>query len=390
MNRYRALLIVLAAFGLMLVGQQSLAAPLAQSGGPGYSLRFYGQGVSAPDLDRVKIPIDPHVPADVGAGDFTLEFWMKADRADNNGSVTCNSADGWITGNILFDRDIFGAGDHGDYGIALGGGRIGFGVNNDSSGTVLCGATVVTDGAWHHVAVTRNGSTGQLRVYVDGRIDGSGDGPTGDLSYRDGRSTNYPNSDPFLVIGAEKHDVGPAYPSYRGFIDEVRISNNLRYRSKFTRPTGPFVPDAGTVALYHFDEGPAGACTGDVFDSSGAVGSPGAGVCRYGGGAAGPVYSTDTPFGAVSTPKPTRTPTVSLVGKGTPTPTRTPTRAPARTATMRSTASLASAHPTAFTSIGYGDRRGDQHSGDADMYRNPLRADIGTLAGKRKVRTGIL
>jgi hypothetical protein len=46
------------------------------------SLRFFGNGVSAPDLDRVKIELDevatttPGPPADVGATDFTIEFRM--------------------------------------------------------------------------------------------------------------------------------------------------------------------------------------------------------------------------------------------------------------------------------------------------------------------------
>jgi hypothetical protein len=267
------------------------------SGGGGFALRFYGHGVAAPDLDRVKIGIDPQVPADVG-GDFTLEFWMKADLGANAGTATCNQNDGWITGNILFDRDIFGGGDYGDYGLSLSNGRIAFGIHNGSTGTTRCGATNVADGVWHHIAVTRQQSTGQLRIYVDGQLDNAQTGgPTGEVSYRDGRATSYPNSDPYLVIGAEKHDAGAAYPSYSGWLDEVRLSNTLRYTSNFTRPSAPFTSDASTLALYHFDEGPVGACTGTVLDSSGAAGGPSNGVCRYGGTApAGPVYVADTPF----------------------------------------------------------------------------------------------
>jgi hypothetical protein len=37
-------------------------------------------------------------------------------------------------------------------------------------------------------------------------------------------------------------------------MDEFRISNNVRYPSNFTVPTGPFVCDANTLALWHFDE----------------------------------------------------------------------------------------------------------------------------------------
>lgn len=280
-----------------------------------YSLRFYGHGVN--DIDRVKIKIDnPAVPADVG-GNFTLEFWMKANSADNTStSASCGSFN-WIYGNIIFDRDIFGGGDSGDYGISMHQGKIRFGVGQGGTDQTICGATNVANGQWHHIAVTRNSSNGQMRIYVDGQQDAQGTGPTGDISYRNGRSTSYPNSDPYLVIAAEKHDAGASYPSYRGFIDEVRISNTIRYTANFARPAAPFTTDANTAALFHFNEGPTGACTtGQVIqDSSGASGGPSNGVCRYGGGSgtSGPVYSTDTPFGS-SPPTPTSTPTV------TPTP----------------------------------------------------------------------
>ncbi|MCX7878701.1 MAG: hypothetical protein N2510_08710, partial [Ignavibacteria bacterium] len=50
-----------------------------------YSLRFFGNGIN--DIDRVKIKIDaPHRPIDV-SGSFTVEFWIKADHLNNNGTV---------------------------------------------------------------------------------------------------------------------------------------------------------------------------------------------------------------------------------------------------------------------------------------------------------------
>jgi hypothetical protein len=33
---------------------------------------------------------------------------MKGLLSDNGGFVSCGANDGWITGNIVFDRDIFG------------------------------------------------------------------------------------------------------------------------------------------------------------------------------------------------------------------------------------------------------------------------------------------
>lgn len=266
-----------------------------------YSLRFYGNGTSG--IDRVSIPLtSPAVSADIGSGDFTIEFWMRAANADNTGTVTCNILDGWLSGNIIFDRDIFGTSDFGDYGISIASdGRLAFGISQGGTGTTVCGSRNTANGAWHHVAITRNGTTGAIAIYVDGAIDGSGTGPTGDISYNDGRTPNplYPN-DPYLVLGAEKHDLGASFPSYDGFLDEVRLSTNIRYSAVFTLPTAHFIADANTAALYHFNEGVTGACTGLILDGSGAAGEPSEGTCSYGGSpTSGPVYSETTiPFGS--------------------------------------------------------------------------------------------
>ncbi len=268
------------------------AAPVAADG---FSLRFFGNGVDAPGLDRVEIPLDdPHRPVDVGLGDFTVEWWMKAALADNDAPACEAGADNWIYGNILLDRDVFGPGDWGDWGVSLRGGEIAFGVAVGSWGEGICGSTVVADGLWHHLAVTRRGSDGRLQVYVDGQLDGAvPTGPVADMTYRDGRSTPF-EKDPFLVLGAEKHDAGPQFPSYSGWLDELRLSTVLRYDGDFTPPAAPFVPDGATAALYHLDEG-----GGDlVADVSGAAGGPSHGQRRFGGDPAGPLWSADTPFGA--------------------------------------------------------------------------------------------
>jgi len=256
------------------------------------ALRFYGNGVRAPGKDRVEIRIDgPQRPADIGASDFTLEFWMRASLGDNDNGHVCGTAnDDWINGHIIIDRDVYGSGDYGDYGISLASGRITFGVNNGSSGITLCGTTNVADGQWHHIAVQRRRSDGYLWLFVDGQLQAQADGPNGDISYRDGRSGA--PKDPFLVIGAEKHDAGEAYPSYNGYLDELRLSNVLRYGGNFARPSAPFVPDVQTVALYHFDEVSGTTIT----DSSGALGGPSNGVMHVGGDPAGPLRVTGGPF----------------------------------------------------------------------------------------------
>ena len=36
------------------------------------------------------------------------------------------------------------------------------------------------------------------------------------------------------MLGAEKHDAGAEFPSFSGWLDELRISNNVRYGGAFT------------------------------------------------------------------------------------------------------------------------------------------------------------
>ncbi len=275
-----------------------------------YSLRFMGNGTG--DTDRVKIrlddstlPDDPGPPADIGSEDFTLEFWLKGAAADNDAAAqTCGENINWINGNIVIDRDRYN--QDRKFGLSIAGGVPIFGVSGDGTGdrTICGGANVssVVDDQWHHVAVQRRRSDGHLWLFVDGSLESEADGPDGDVSYPDdavpcadccgGGSCDF--SDPFLVVGAEKHDAGASFPSFNGYVDEIRLSSSLRYGGSFTPPTAPFSPDANTVGLYHFDEG-----NGDLIaDSSGAVGGPSSGDRRLGGAPPGPLWSTDTPFPA--------------------------------------------------------------------------------------------
>ncbi len=148
------------------------------------------------------------------------------------------------------------------------------------------------------MAIQRRRADGNLWIFVDGRLEAEDLGPGGDVSYPDdgqpGDFCDGPcvNSDPFLVIGAEKHDAGPEYPSFSGWIDEVRLSTVLRYNSNFIRPAAPFQPDADTAALWHFDEG-AGEMVNDA-----APGGLSPGLLRVGGPHQGPKWViSDGPLG---------------------------------------------------------------------------------------------
>jgi hypothetical protein len=251
MRRRRIAVLAAVVLSVGAVVWSGTPAPLSAAPGDGASLRFGGTGSG--DVDRVKIPLRAGSVANVGAGDFTIEFFLRGSASQNRGTG-CQTGDaGWITGNVIVDRDVYGPGDRGDFGVSLSDGRIAFGVSRGSTGATVCGHRRVLDGRWHHIAVTRRASDGRLQLFVDGRRDGWVAGPIGDVSYRVGRTTQWPN-DPFLVIGAEKHDAGQQYPSFSGWIDELRLSTVVRYRSSFTPRLRPFRPDAATAALYHFDD----------------------------------------------------------------------------------------------------------------------------------------
>ena len=133
----------------------------------------------------------------------------------------------------------------------------------------LCTTGVnLLDGAWHHVALQRS-TNGLMQIWVDGTNRALAGGPVGDASYPNGAGGS--TYDPYLGFGAEKHDFGNQFPSYRGLFDEVRISTTWRYGATFGRPTAPFVPDGSTAAIYHLDGTPGALCSGAVPNATGGV-----------------------------------------------------------------------------------------------------------------------
>ena len=244
-----------------------------------------------PDIDRVVIPIgNTGKPVNV-AMDFTVEFWMKT-KSRNKNANGCNPNE-WYFGNVIIDRDVFGDGEYGDYGIVLCNRRIVVGVQRNNPGYGgMGGNTIVDDGVWHHIAVTRQASSGGVWLNIDDILDASSSSSlsTGDICYKVGRSTMYPH-DPTLVFGAQKHDY-QSFLYFKGKLDECRISNIKRYTSSFTPPIQAFISDASTFALYYFNDGSGTTLT----DVSGASGGPSHGTIQYSGNPSGPTWSYDSPF----------------------------------------------------------------------------------------------
>jgi hypothetical protein len=147
---------------------------------------------------------------DLGTGDFTIEAWVKFGPfgPDNRGPH-----------NIVAKHD---AGNAGFRFYVDSYGRLGIVVRRgDSTTGWKVAKTPMCDNKWHHVAMTRSGST--VKVYVDSVLDGTFDNGNADVNV----------GDP-LVIGAI-YAKGKPSEYFKGAIDEVRISNKVRSFSEMGR-----------------------------------------------------------------------------------------------------------------------------------------------------------
>ena len=260
-----------------------------------HALRFYGTGVGPPgQQDRILIPVDDNqpgdasTPIDVGASDFTFEFWMRGRLQDNptnhaGGGMDFNDYN-WIEGNIILDRDVW-CGTERNFGLSLVGGKIRFGVGEGdaggSSSLTIEGNRDVLDDSWHHVAAVRDAAAGTLMLVVDGTLDHISplDYNNADLSYPDagipvtgdcssGQLTAYGW---YLVVAAEKHDAGSAYPSYNGYLDELRIWDTARSVAEIRDNRFQIIDNntPGLVGHYRFEEG-----SGTVIQDSSMANAP--------------------------------------------------------------------------------------------------------------------
>ena len=132
--------------------------------------------------------------------DFTISLWIKTtDNAAWSGAQ-------WWNGKGLVDGEIGGGGA--DFGTALVDGKFVLGVGSTGGDTTVASSANINDGAWHHVAATRDNTSGAMKVYVDGVQSGAGTGPTG--------SRTWPTT---LRIGALR----PGSNYFTGTLDDIRL-----------------------------------------------------------------------------------------------------------------------------------------------------------------------
>ncbi|MAE28654.1 MAG: hypothetical protein QF615_01010 [Planctomycetota bacterium] len=166
----------------------------------------------------------------------TWESWIRVGELDPSATTS-----GWVVGwwgwwtatpyRVTGAGELFGPGGYG----------------SPDSDVVL--ANLAPD-SWHHLAATFGGECSPgVNVYLDGQLA---------WSYGEGE---YCPSSWYTVLAAYNYLGWHGF--YKGQIDEVRISNTVRYTGAFT-PSQRHVVDADTWALWHFDEGSGAQAVDEV------------------------------------------------------------------------------------------------------------------------------
>ena len=188
---------------LQTVGNAQISTAQSKFGGGSMAFDGTGDGLLSPLLLNWTF----------GSGNFTMECWLYTSDTGQYASILSADASsaGW---SFLINS-------------ATNDGKIVF------YDAVLAPSLLITstggynDGAWHHIALVRNGTS--LVIYVDGTSRASSTLSAGAISSTPGT----------LYIGASS--VGGGARDLVGYIDDLRITKGYaRYTANFTAPTAPF------------------------------------------------------------------------------------------------------------------------------------------------------
>jgi hypothetical protein len=177
------------------------------------------------------------------AGSFTFSTWVKTTASRGNDS------DDAVYGATIFWAYNDHNGTNDAIPLAITGSKAAFSTRDYLGNTVtIHSITSVNDGNYHLLAVTRNQSSGEMKIFVDGNYEASTFGTTEPLN-----ANNY-----YLSIG------GTTISSYTGKLDDLQIYSGVlspaEVAALYSNP-GTTIPDvagsaaAGLTVHYDFDEG---------------------------------------------------------------------------------------------------------------------------------------
>ena len=213
-----------------------LAASPAKAQGPGTALQYDG-------VDDYTV-----LPANILSsvtGSFTLEAWVYWTGANNFYPRVFDfgsSQNNWVA---MAAANPFANGNAPIFAIQVGGLK-----------EEIIGTTQIPTNQWTHMAVTLDNATGAVKMYINGVLDVSGT-----FSFR--LDDIGPHTNNWIARSEYEAPCCGSDTYFQGSIDELRISNNIRYTANFTPSHNQFNTDVNTVALYHFNEG-SGQVTADA------------------------------------------------------------------------------------------------------------------------------
>ncbi len=179
---------------------------------------------------------------------ITVESWVYLSRLDNPAFYTIIAKDGtWSGTGTNYQVDI------------RQGGKIEFAYrgSDSSANEYRTTGTPITANSWYHIAVTYD-RINNPTIYVNGASQAA--------TYATGGNKALVSNSNSVCVGALTCNSN----YFAGLLDEVRVSNTVRYTANFTPQTSPFVRDEYTKLLLHFDEnGDDPRNTGKAIDDSG-------------------------------------------------------------------------------------------------------------------------
>jgi murein DD-endopeptidase MepM/ murein hydrolase activator NlpD len=230
----------------------STPVPTTPAPASNYALRFqstsFSQGIMMPTATALDF-----------SGDMTIEFWIRTTSAYGGGA--------WHDAQWILDKDMPWGGNP-DWAVVAYNGHIVF--NNGNPGgndQPLQSVQAVNNGSWHHVAITRNTSTGNglTTIYIDGVQDTSGLFSIASIG------------NPFaLTVGVEGGPGSLNPRAFRGDLDDLRLWNIARSQAEIQEKMNVRLQgnETGLAGYWNFDEG-EGQIVGDgsPYHTNGQLGS---------------------------------------------------------------------------------------------------------------------
>ena len=169
-----------------------------------------------------------------GTSDFTIECWIKPESPYSASIISKWSTTGTTDNSFIIfidsDKKVKAY-------VQNNCANTGYGVTLQSSSVLTVGSSSI----WTHVALQRTGNV--IELYINGTREHS-------KAFAGSLCT----SNQTLQLGDFGNWSGPSPARWKGYIDEVRISNTARYTSAgFTPSTTAFTSDSNTKLLIHSD-----------------------------------------------------------------------------------------------------------------------------------------